>query len=173
MSPEHLEQHSAHTTHTAHTRTGQITRPGGADGSAPAGLRLFARLLNPLMGTFAGRRGVTFFGVVNHRGRRSGRWYATPVAARMTADGFVVPMSFGPEADWVKNVLASGGCTIRSNGVDYVEMEPEVIDRADARLAFRPVERTLLKLMGIDHFVRLRHRREPISMGDSARVPEP
>ncbi len=167
------ERSERHQVHALRSQNGATARGRGAGSAVPALLPVIARLVNPLIRAFAGRRGVTFFAVVKHRGRRSGRWYATPVAARMTPDGFVVPMSFGPGADWYKNVLAAGGCTIRSNGVDYVEVQPEVIDRATARLAFGPVERTLLKFMGIEQFVRLQHRRAPDPPEDRERVPGP
>lgn len=167
------ERTGRHPFHAMPSKNGATARRLGAGRTVPAVLPVIARLVNPLMGAFAGRRGVTFFAVVKHRGRRSGRWYATPVAARMTPDGFIVPMSFGPDADWYKNVLAAGGCTIRSNGIDYVEVQPEVVDQATARLAFRPAERAMLKLMGINQFVRLQHRRDPVPPQDRERVPGP
>jgi len=36
-------------------------------------------------------------------------------------------------------------------------IEPVVIDWASARPAFYPVERVVVPLIGIEHFVRLRH----------------
>jgi deazaflavin-dependent oxidoreductase (nitroreductase family) len=115
----------------------------------------FARLLNPLIRQVAGRRGVSPFAVLHHRGRRSGRWYATPVAAQPVGDGFVVPLTFGEGADWFQNVLAAGGCVIRWNGADYSLAAPSVIDWAAARSAFSPLERLLVPLIGIERFVRL------------------
>ena len=47
-------------------------------------------------------------GVVVHRGRRSGREYQTPVNVFSSADGYVFALTYGPETDWVKNVLAAG-----------------------------------------------------------------
>jgi deazaflavin-dependent oxidoreductase (nitroreductase family) len=97
------------------------------------------------------------FGVVQHRGRRSGRAYATPVGAQPTADGFLVPMTFGPRADWVQNVRAAGGCVIRWKGTDYPVGEPEVVDWAVARSVFPLRLRIMLRLFGMANFVRLRH----------------
>ncbi len=56
------------------------------------------------------------FGVVHHRGRRSGRKYATPVNVFRTAEGYVVALTYGAESDWVKNVLAAGGCELETRG---------------------------------------------------------
>jgi deazaflavin-dependent oxidoreductase (nitroreductase family) len=120
-------------------------------------LRIGTRLFNPLILRLAGSRLLPLFGVIHHQGRRSGRSYATPVAARRTAAGFVVPMTFGERADWFQNVLAAGGCVIRWKGVDYPVVEPEIIDWATARPAFSPVLRVLAPLFGIEQFVRLRH----------------
>src|SRR5271166_1617682 len=56
------------------------------------------------------------FGVVIHRGRRSGRLYQTPVNAFATKDGYLFALTYGPDTDWVKNVLAAGGCELRARG---------------------------------------------------------
>lgn len=115
------------------------------------------RLLNPLILALAGRRHVQFFGVIHHRGRRSGRAYATPVAARPTPTGFVIALTFGESADWFQNLRAAGGGVIRWNGVDYPVVDPVVVDWATACPAFRPAERALVPLIGIPRFVQLRH----------------
>ena len=54
----------------------------------------------------AGLRGVL------HTGRRSGRLYRTPVNAFRTPYGYVIALTYGPDSDWPKNVLAAGGCTL-------------------------------------------------------------
>jgi hypothetical protein len=54
-----------------------------------------ARLLNSLVLRFAGTRFFPLYGVIEHRGRRSGRIFHTPVVVRPLADGFVVPMPWG------------------------------------------------------------------------------
>ena len=125
--------------------------------SARSLLRLGTRLLNPLILSLAGSRRLPMFAVIHHRGRRSGRLYSTPVGARLTRDGFVIPLTFGTQADWFRNVQASGGCVIRWKGADYTLIEPEVVDWATARSAFYPVERVVMPLIRIEHFVRLRH----------------
>ncbi len=55
-------------------------------------------------------------GVVVHRGRRSGRLYQTPVNVFAAEDGYVLALTYGPDTDWVKNVLAAGGCELRTRG---------------------------------------------------------
>ncbi len=124
---------------------------------ARAMLRLGTRLLNPLILSFAGSRHMPMFAVINHQGRRSGRSYSTPIGARKTADGFIIPLTFGKQADWFRNVQAAGSCVLRWKDTDYTLVEPEVVDWATARPAFYPLERVVLPVIGIEQFVQLRN----------------
>ena len=56
------------------------------------------------------------FGVIVHHGRRSGLRYQTPVNVFSAGNGYVIALTYGPETDWVKNVLAAGGCELRTRG---------------------------------------------------------
>ena len=117
------------------------------------------KVLNPAMMKLAGRWHVAMAAQVRHVGRKSGRQYVTPVAARL-ADGIVViPLTFGNQSDWSRNVRAAGGCTIRLNGVDYQASQPELADRAQAapfvRTAFNPVMRATFRPLGIRQFLLL------------------
>jgi len=56
-------------------------------------------------------------GVVVHRGRSSGKAYRTPVNVFPRPGGrFIVALTYGPDTDWVKNVLAAGGCELLTGG---------------------------------------------------------
>jgi deazaflavin-dependent oxidoreductase (nitroreductase family) len=120
-------------------------------------LRLGTRYLNPLMLSLAGSRSLPMFSVVHHHGRHSGRSYATPLSARPTADGFIIPLTFGKQAVWFRNVQAEGGCVIRWKGNDYSLIEPEVVDRAVAQSVFSPLERIAISVFKIEQFVQLRN----------------
>jgi deazaflavin-dependent oxidoreductase (nitroreductase family) len=52
------------------------------------------------------------FGLVVHVGRRSQREYRTPVNVFHDRGGYVIALTYGQDADWVKNVLAAGRCTL-------------------------------------------------------------
>src|SRR6185369_12373176 len=52
--------------------------------------------------------------VVIHRGRKSGRTFETPLSAFRRRGGYVIALTYGSGADWVRNVIAAGGCEIRS-----------------------------------------------------------
>jgi deazaflavin-dependent oxidoreductase (nitroreductase family) len=49
-------------------------------------------------------------------GRKSGKTYETPINVFRTATGYRVALTYGAKAEWVKNVLASGECTLRVRG---------------------------------------------------------
>ena len=125
--------------------------------AAHAVMRAGSRRLNPFIVSIAGSRHMPLLGIIHHRGRRSGRSYRTPLVARPTKDGFVLPLTFGEKADWFRNVQAAGGCTVRWKSVDHPLIEPEVVDWATVRSAFSPLERVLVPVIGIEQFVRLRH----------------
>jgi deazaflavin-dependent oxidoreductase (nitroreductase family) len=153
MSPEHSGPQPPQSTRLAEDVAGTVR---GGNSARRAVLGRFARLFNPLIRWLAGRRGVSPFAVLRHRGRRSGRWYATPVTALPMGDGFVVPLTFGEGADWFQNVRAAGGCVIRWNGAEYSLAGPTIIDWAAARSAFNPLERVLVPIIGVERFVWLR-----------------
>jgi deazaflavin-dependent oxidoreductase (nitroreductase family) len=114
-------------------------------------------LFNPLVLLLAGSKRASMVAVIQHRGRKSGRAFATPVSARATPDGFVVPLTFGDTADWFQNVKAAGGCTIEWNGARYTVVEPRIADWSVAMSAFSPLEQKWMGLVGMANFVELRH----------------
>jgi deazaflavin-dependent oxidoreductase (nitroreductase family) len=121
-------------------------------------MRLATRLFNPLSMLLAGTRLLPLYGVMNHRGRRSGKPFRTPVVVQPTSDGFVVPMPWGESTDWYRNVRAAGECVIRWKGRDYTLVDPEVFDTAAAgKAGFNDFERAAMVRFGITQALRLRH----------------
>jgi deazaflavin-dependent oxidoreductase (nitroreductase family) len=118
------------------------------------------RLVNPLVLVLAGTRVLPLYGVITHRGRRSGKVFRTPVVVRPTSDGFVVPMPWGEQTDWYRNVLAAGECVIRWKGRDYSLVEPEVISDAAKAHGFSALQRVIMARLGINRVLRLRFRSE-------------
>lgn len=76
--------------------------------------RFNRQVLNHLMRPLA--RHLPGFGVVVHHGRRSGRIYETPVNVFRRGDGYVVALTYGARADWVRNVLTAGACDLITQG---------------------------------------------------------
>jgi deazaflavin-dependent oxidoreductase (nitroreductase family) len=122
-----------------------------------------SRLTKPLTLPLAGKRWNPIFAVVEHRGRRTGHQYATPVAARRIPGGFAITLAFGAHVDWYQNLLAAGGGVIRWRGHAYRVTAPEPIAAEAALAAFDPVQRLFLRLGGIDGYVVVRD----IDSGDS------
>lgn len=121
-------------------------------------MRVFAqRVFNPVAVRFAGSRAAPIFALARHRGRRSGRMYATPVAARPIATGFVIPLTFGVGADWFQNMLAAGWCVVRWKGVEYALIEPEVMSFDEGKVAYTRLEGAIMARMGIREFARFRY----------------
>jgi deazaflavin-dependent oxidoreductase (nitroreductase family) len=117
-------------------------------------IRAVARVVNPLVLRIAGRRHMPILGIVHHRGRKTGRRYATPLGVRPAAGGgFVMPLTFSEASRWYQNIRAAGWCVITYQGVDYTVDRPMVIDRATAGPAYPRYERLALRLIGINEFV--------------------
>jgi deazaflavin-dependent oxidoreductase (nitroreductase family) len=93
-------------------------------------------------------------GVVVHRGRRSGREYQTPVNVFPSPEGYVLALTYGPETDWVKNVLAAGGCELRTGG-RTVQLTSPRLYHDESRRGIRPVERRVLRILGVADFLSL------------------
>jgi deazaflavin-dependent oxidoreductase (nitroreductase family) len=98
---------------------------------------------------------VPGLGLVVHRGRRSGTEYQTPVNVFPTGGGFVVALTYGPGTDWVKNVLAAGGCELRTRGRVVHLVEP-CLFHDETRHHIRPLERQVLGVMGVADFLSLK-----------------
>jgi deazaflavin-dependent oxidoreductase (nitroreductase family) len=122
-------------------------------------LARFNRLLpNRLVRTFAGRR-FSPIAVVVHRGRSSGRRYRTPVAAFRIEDGYVVSLPYGPDRDWVRNVLAAGACTLERSGRAIELTSPRLLSGREGMALVPAPVRLGLRVLRVTRFVRLASRR--------------
>jgi len=114
-----------------------------------------ARRTAPLMSRFAGGSWNPLFAIVEHTGRRSGRRYEAPVAARRGSDGFVISLAFGAQSDWYRNLLASDGGVIRWRDRRYPVGAPERIEASAAMPEFHPIQQLAMRLTRIRGFVRV------------------
>jgi deazaflavin-dependent oxidoreductase (nitroreductase family) len=98
------------------------------------------------------------FGIVVHRGRRSGRVYRTPLNVfRGDAEHFVVALTYGPDVDWLKNLQARGGGELETRGRTWTVTEPRVFHDERRSTMPQPV-RFFLGVTGIHDFVELKRR---------------
>jgi deazaflavin-dependent oxidoreductase (nitroreductase family) len=95
------------------------------------------------------------FGVVLHTGRRTGTRYHTPVNVfGRPGGGFVMALTYGPDAEWVRNVLASGGCGLRTRGRTVQLTHPRLIRDPRQRVVPAPV-RLVLGVLNVADFLEL------------------
>lgn len=108
---------------------------------------------NPLLGTIAWL--VPPLAVVNHTGRRSGRPYRSPVVAIASDGGFVIPLTYGRDVDWARNLVHAGGGALEHMGRRVMVRNPRIVglDRAESHLP-APV-RPFFRLMNFPGFVLL------------------
>lgn len=114
-------------------------------------------LANRIFLTISGRW-LRAYSIVRHVGRTSGRAYQNPVSAYPLGDGFVIPVLYGTQSQWVRNVMAAGRFTLRTKGCDYQLERPELIPPAQALAAYPTLLQRLMRSQGIQHFV-WAHRR--------------
>jgi deazaflavin-dependent oxidoreductase (nitroreductase family) len=94
------------------------------------------------------------FAVVAHDGRRSGRRYQTPVNLFRSEDHYVVALTYGRDRDWVKNVLAAGGCKVQTRGTSIRLVHPRIVIDERCNLVSRPI-RPILRAIGVTEFMEL------------------
>src|ERR1017187_7513162 len=107
---------------------------------------------NRITSRFAAR--LPGFGILTHVGRRSGRVYRTPVNVFRAPQGFLIALTYGWESEWVKNVLAAGGCELETRGVRYQHVAPTIV-HDPTRRRFPPFVRTVLGIIGANDFLQL------------------
>ena len=120
---------------------------------APRWVARFNRVAtNRVLGVIAPR--APGFGVVRHRGRKSGRTYTTPVNVFRTLEGYVVALTYGSASDWVKNVLAEGGCELETRGRWQRLSQPRLV-HDERRSAMPRAIRPMLGLLHVTDFLYL------------------
>jgi deazaflavin-dependent oxidoreductase (nitroreductase family) len=92
----------------------------------PKGLARFnIKVTNRITGPFANR--LPGFAVVHHVGRKSGVERTTPVNMFRDGDRYVIPLTYGRDSQWVKNVLAAGELDLATRGRRVRLDDPRVV----------------------------------------------
>jgi hypothetical protein len=116
-------------------------------------IRAFNRdTFNPLTLRLAGTR-FRAYAALHHTGRRSGRQYTTPVVPQPLGDGFTIPLPYGSDVDWCRNMLAAGKCTLDWNNHTYALERPEIVPASVALCAFPWLERAVFAAGGFKQFL--------------------
>lgn len=108
----------------------------------PQWLARFNRhVTNPIQRLWAGW--APTFGILEHVGRRSGTPYRTPLTVFSTDDGVAILLTYGPNRDWLKNIIAAGGARMRRYGKTLALTNPRMVTKAEAaphvRAGWRPI----------------------------------
>lgn len=115
-------------------------------------------IFNPFSRLFVGH--LPLFGIIRHRGRRSGQLYRAPVNVFRDGADYIVALTYSSEVQWVQNVLAAGGCELETGGRVVRLTDPELFVDRQRRLMPFPV-RQFLALMNVTEFMRLHPAPEP------------
>jgi hypothetical protein len=118
------------------------------------GLKLRSRIFMTLSG-----RWLRAYSIVRHVGRSFGREDQNPVSAYPLGDGFVMPVLYGTQSQWVRNVMAAGRVTLRTKGQDHLLERPELIPPQRALAAYPLLLRWVIQGQRVEQFVRA-HRAE-------------
>ena len=108
---------------------------------------------NPVMRTFAWL--VPPLAVVHHVGRKSGRQYRSPVVAFPTAKGFVIPMTYGRDVDWARNLVAAHGGELQRAGRRVRLHNARIVDGRTAYPHLPAVMRSALRAANLPGYVLL------------------
>lgn len=95
-------------------------------------------------------------GVVHHRGRTSGRDYATPVTPTPIPGGFLIALPYTSRVDWARNVLAAGEATIVHDGASHRVVDPVVVPYGEVAELLPRSARIGAKVFSMEEFLRVR-----------------
>lgn len=112
------------------------------------------------------------FGMVYHRGRRTGRAYRTPVKVFRHGPDWVISLPYGRDSDWTRNVLAAGGCELRTGRRRIRLAEPRLLDSAPGGV-IPVVLRRMLNRVGCTDFLVLSPAQPSIVEPSTVEIVEP
>ena len=88
-------------------------------------------------------------------GRRSGNVYRTPVNVFRTDEGFRFALTYGRDAEWVRNALAFGAVRLITRHREYELTEPKIVADVERHYVPRPM-RFMLRMVRVAEFVDFR-----------------
>jgi len=102
----------------------------------------------------AGKR-HSLFTLALHSGRKSGRFYTTPVRLVRKGQDFIIPLTNGQHSDWSQNLRAAGVIELQWQGTKYPVQYKELLKLTQTMILFPLVSRFFFKLEGVPAFVRV------------------
>jgi deazaflavin-dependent oxidoreductase (nitroreductase family) len=108
---------------------------------------------NRVFGPLGGH--VPPWALVEHVGRRSGRTYRTVIWAFPRRGDLAMALTYGPQSDWVRNVLAAGTCRVQFLG-RWETYAPELLHGQAGLRLLPPILRTVLDIAGVHDVLHMR-----------------
>ncbi|MEN8234872.1 MAG: nitroreductase family deazaflavin-dependent oxidoreductase [Actinomycetota bacterium] len=109
---------------------------------------------NPVMVRFFSGRSARN-ALLHHVGRRSGKPYATPLTAHRSEDTIIVPLPYGTETDWLRNLQAAGQGVVELESRSFTVEEPEVVLIDEVMALLPPFVVRIVRMHEIKHALRL------------------
>ena len=72
-------------------------------------------------------------------------------------EGFLIALTYGRESEWVRNVLAAGGCELETQRVRY-RLSAHTIVHDPTRQRFPLPVRIVLRLIGANDFMQMENQ---------------
>lgn len=93
------------------------------------------------------------FGILVHRGRRTGLTHRIPINLFSCGDEVVFALTYGEGADWVRNVMAAHLAVLELRSGEVRLTHPRVVDGADVSDCVPSGVRLVLRTLGVDRFL--------------------
>jgi deazaflavin-dependent oxidoreductase (nitroreductase family) len=126
-------------------------------------LHVTNRILGPLA------RFVPGMAVVVHTGRTTNHQYRTPVMVFRHEHDFVIALTYGRESQWVKNVLAQGGCELETTGRTVQLTRPRIVHDPERR-KMPSIVRIFLGVLNVSDFLEMSLATETAGMPSTKRT---
>lgn len=117
-------------------------------------VKRYNKATRPVRIRSAGRSGL--LAAVHHVGRRSGTPYITPVIAHRSGGEVFVPLPYGTEVDWLRNLLAAGGGVVDLDGRTLDVDRPAVVVIEEVKTLLPVSMRRIVRMNGTREAVRMR-----------------
>lgn len=115
--------------------------------------RVNRRVTNRVLARLAGK--VPNLAILRHPGRTSGKPYQTPIMAFPLGETMAIALTYGPDVDWLKNVIVADGCTVTAGHREWMVGSPRIVRGADLPGTLPVPFRIFLRLLRVDTYVLL------------------
>lgn len=115
--------------------------------------RVNRRVTNRVMARFVGI--VPHLSMLHHRGRKTGTPYRVPVMVFPWDNAVAIALTYGPDVDWLKNIIVADGCTVTAGNREWVLGSPRIVHGDDLPGTLPQPFRMFLRLLRVNSYVML------------------